>query len=699
MLQLEALEEFIVQVCTRSSVHIALRVVWSMMGYYEDTLQLAAPMALLAKRARIIRLTLHVEAAVRGFVTELNPEILHIFTIPSEAQLDLIRREWVLVHNCRCHPLLRPFPPMTALTKRLATWEKGGKKPLTNLPPAPHGVVSPPPPPTMEAPTTPPSTSTSTSNSSNTNNINNAFSFAIEMKFVKELTDVAESLRHVDIPLRRETLRASLQRIQKDYKDVYFPITRDYGAMPRIIRVCVDEGAVFRSKARVPVLMCFEVMRPVVADGAVTEGERSATSYQVRRRRTSSLDYVSEEEVEHLFDKGAFHRRMNSLESNRSKADSTDHAAHRQPSPPDLETSRSKGDSDASTTIDLTLDSSPRSGGTEGGGSSTRSTPRSLVHSLSHGGGGSSGNLSTEYANKAEIFKMVLSRRKKTSGTGSFGGHRRQGDQSSLGSGRILGEGEVKEEEVNIANLIKQYEECCTMDDSDSGLGKSISPAVQTAIEEFKKGNLSEADLGNIVAKDREFRRNIQENSYLDVQFFVSMAFGESWANKKARVKGASADGGKEGWDLLSMIVKSNDDLRQEVCTVQLIELCRDIFVDAGLELWLEPYGIISTTSSTGLIETLTDALSLDALKKKEGYVSLARHFEVSYGHDKSQLAQAKRCFISSLAAYSLVCYLLQIKDRHNGNILLDTEGHLVHIDYGFILGIAPGGSFRYVRH
>jgi len=219
------------------------------------------------------------------------------------------------------------------------------------------------------------------------------------------------------------------------------------------------------------------------------------------------------------------------------------------------------------------------------------------------------------------------------------------------------------------------------------------SSAVKNARQLYKEGVISKEELAECLENDIKFQINLERSADLDLQFNVALAFGESWGDKQDRIQRESPMGPLPGWELHSLIVKSNDDLRQEVCMIQLIELCQHIFLEAGIDLWLRPYHIISTSASTGLIETISDAMSLDALKKREGYVSLADHFERTYGPENSvQRVQSLKNYVASLAAYSLVCYMFQIKDRHNGNILLDTDGHIVHIDFGFILGIAPGG-------
>ena len=92
-------------------------------------------------------------------------------------------------------------------------------------------------------------------------------------------------------------------------------------------------------------------------------------------------------------------------------------------------------------------------------------------------------------------------------------------------------------------------------------------------------------------------------------------------------------------------------------------------------------------------MEAIPDTISIDSLRKNHPHFTDLKHFfEEHFGQPGSDSYEnAKANFVESLAAYSIVCYMLQIKDRHNGNILLDNKGHLIHIDFGFFFLSSPG--------
>ena len=193
----------------------------------------------------------------------------------------------------------------------------------------------------------------------------------------------------------------------------------------------------------------------------------------------------------------------------------------------------------------------------------------------------------------------------------------------------------------------------------------------------------------------------------------LERVFGLPWADKCEQIRQASPYGRVKGWRLASFIMKAGEDIRREALVMQVINMLNEWFkseIHESMRPKMRPYTIMCVGGDAGLLECLSDAKSVDEVKKKtDGFTSLRDFFERAYGkpktvppvgHDFSQTAgnipetvsfeQAQENFLRSLVGYSLVCYILQIKDRHNANILMDREGHIMHIDFGYVLGDTP---------
>ncbi|OWK57627.1 Phosphatidylinositol 4,5-bisphosphate 3-kinase catalytic subunit beta isoform [Lonchura striata] len=148
------------------------------------------------------------------------------------------------------------------------------------------------------------------------------------------------------------------------------------------------------------------------------------------------------------------------------------------------------------------------------------------------------------------------------------------------------------------------------------------------------------------------------------------------------------------GGDLVGIIFKNGDDLRQDMLTLQILRLMDILWKEAGLDLRILPYGCLATGDHSGLIEAVSSSETIADIQLNSSNVAAAAAFnkdallnwlkEYNLGED---LDRAIEEFTLSCAGYCVATYVLGIGDRHSDNIMVRKNGQLFHIDFGHILG------------
>ena len=199
---------------------------------------------------------------------------------------------------------------------------------------------------------------------------------------------------------------------------------------------------------------------------------------------------------------------------------------------------------------------------------------------------------------------------------------------------------------------------------------------------------------GVVIGIDRKSGKPLQ--SHAKAPFMATFRIRKELSQVEPVENSTSANGEykrretQELWQ--SAIFKVGDDCRQDVLVLQMIAAFRGIFNNVGLDVYLFPYRVTATAPGCGVIDVLPNSISRDMLGR-EAVNGLYEYFISKYGYEDSiRFQEARSNFIKSMAAYSIISFLLQLKDRHNGNIMVDDAGHILHIDFGFCFDIGPGG-------
>ena len=506
----------------------------------------------------------------------------------------------------------------------------------------------------------------------------NFVSYHSSLNFIDHLCDISNDLPKYPIDEQQLFLYEQLNKINKKLPcNVYLPFLKDSARNYIIVHIPLDGVKIFRTKTRCPIMLTFEIVRIDEINKEIKDEEEREENVSGRSKSIASTGSnlsLDNDEIE--FDNKKKNKKDKKLLSDKIKYDESkdynnvDYDLSKPVLLKEKEVLNKKNKKSDNNKMNINQEL----------GQIIEPSNNKFKNDLSQ----SASNININEKNDEEKrFRNIVNKFK----------NQKKG---------ILFR-DLKNSKTVYESKVSSLDDTEISTSNTKGLATKLlqNNKEKNTVNNINNSNEIKTSINNIAEEEiipPEENDEIPLNKTLNLDE-INNIFGETFEQKELNLKKTSLFGRFKSHKLFRCIFKTHEDLRQEQFATQLINEFNQIFKIEKVNCWLNTYEIISTGNDAGLVEMVNNSLSLDQLKQKLNNISL-RDFYVNYwgkGHTQShEYKNAMNNFVASLAGYSLVCYFLQIKDRHNGNILIDNEGHLTHIDFGFLLSNAPGKGLKF---
>ena len=128
-------------------------------------------------------------------------------------------------------------------------------------------------------------------------------------------------------------------------------------------------------------------------------------------------------------------------------------------------------------------------------------------------------------------------------------------------------------------------------------------------------------------------------------------------------------------------ILLKTDDIRKDRFVMNIIDILS--ILDFGMTF--KTYKCMPITDNFGIVQMIENSKTLFDINKD---TTVANY--IIRNNIQSSMFDIRNTFIDSCATNCVLGYMMGVGDRNLGNILVCTDGNLVHIDFSYLLGTDP---------